>query len=116
MPNFAHFFHKSQENCSLRSRVMTSSFNSSRANRRTSLRNAACSSLHAKSKVAFSCVDLAQVARGFVTQKLKRGNVRLLSVLLQQPLAARVWLALSSPELPPVRSSSRNAADGHRAT
>src|SRR5579885_736977 len=111
MPNFAHFFHNSQENCSLRSRVMTSSFTSSRANRRTSLRNAACSSLHAKSKVAFSCVDLAQVAWGFVTQKLKRGNVRLTSLLLQQPLAARVWLA-SSPELPPVRSSSRNVADG----
>src|SRR5438445_4538318 len=62
MPNFAHFSHSGRENSSLRSRVMTSSLSSSRANRRTSLRKAACSSFHAKSKACLSPVFfLAQV-------------------------------------------------------
>src|SRR5579863_6635172 len=46
---------------------MTSSLSSSRANRRTSFRNAACSSFHAKSKVVFLLVvNLAQEPLSFV--------------------------------------------------
>src|SRR5438094_6324735 len=57
MPNFAHFSHSGRENSSLRSRVMTSSLSSSRANRRTSLRKAACSSFHAKSKACYLLIS-----------------------------------------------------------
>src|SRR5208283_4380908 len=53
MPNSAHFFQWLLENSSSSSRRMRSSFNSCWAKRMTSLRNAACSSVHAKSKSAF---------------------------------------------------------------
>src|SRR5260370_38866419 len=56
MPNVAHFCHNSCENSSFLSRSITSSFSSSLANRNTSLRKAACSSFHAKSKACLSPV------------------------------------------------------------
>src|ERR1700677_959231 len=49
MPNFAHFFHPSQENSSFRSRSITLSFSSSRANLMTDFCRVSSSSLQEKS-------------------------------------------------------------------